>query len=143
MKLVRLPSLWDPGLSALAWSAALAGALALPSTAWGLGQAPEAPPPDAPSATPNSSEPAAQDPAPQATLLAAAPAVAPSAAPEPTPAPPDHAQSPSEDAGKGAITEEELKTLVAGKTLYLREGYLENTLSFDEHGGLWRSKRCA
>ncbi len=37
---------------------------------------------------------------------------------------------------KGAITEEEVKQLVAGKTFYLRDGYLDNSLSFDEHGKL-------
>jgi TonB family protein len=32
------------------------------------------------------------------------------------------------------MTEAELKQLVIGKELYLRGGYLENSLSFDEHG---------
>jgi hypothetical protein len=36
----------------------------------------------------------------------------------------------------GGISEEELKQLLAGKALYLRGGYLENTLAFDEHGHL-------
>jgi outer membrane biosynthesis protein TonB len=35
-----------------------------------------------------------------------------------------------------AITEEEVRQLLAGKTLYLRGGYLDNSLSFDEHGKL-------
>jgi hypothetical protein len=34
------------------------------------------------------------------------------------------------------ITEEELKALLVGKPLYLRGGYLDNSLSFNEHGGL-------
>jgi len=34
----------------------------------------------------------------------------------------------------GGITEEELKQMLVGKALYLRGGFVENTLSFDEHG---------
>jgi hypothetical protein len=44
------------------------------------------------------------------------------------------ASSPSETVG--AITEEELKQLLVGKTLYLRGGYLDNGLNFNEHGVL-------
>jgi len=36
----------------------------------------------------------------------------------------------------GGITEAELKQLLVGKALYLRGGYLDNSLSFDEHGRL-------
>jgi TonB family protein len=36
----------------------------------------------------------------------------------------------------GGITEEELKQLLVGKALYLRGGYLNDSLSFDEHGRL-------
>jgi TonB family protein len=36
----------------------------------------------------------------------------------------------------GAMTEEALKQLVVGKALYLRGGYLDNSLSFNEHGVL-------
>lgn len=36
----------------------------------------------------------------------------------------------------GTITEEELKQLLVGKALYLRGGYLDNSLGFNEHGGL-------
>lgn len=42
----------------------------------------------------------------------------------------------AKDSGAGAITEDELKHLLVGKTLYLRGGYLDNSLSFDEHGKL-------
>jgi outer membrane biosynthesis protein TonB len=51
----------------------------------------------------------------------------------------DSAQSgaaPVQDSKAGAITEDELKQMLAGKTFYLRGGYLDNTLSFDEHGNL-------
>jgi TonB family protein len=36
----------------------------------------------------------------------------------------------------GGITQDELKQLLVGKQLYLRGGYLDNSLSFDEHGRL-------
>jgi outer membrane biosynthesis protein TonB len=36
----------------------------------------------------------------------------------------------------GAITEDELKQMLVGKTLYLRGGYLDSALSFNEHGAL-------
>ncbi len=34
------------------------------------------------------------------------------------------------------MTEDELRIMLAGKTFYLRGGYLDNSLSFDEHGKL-------
>jgi len=34
------------------------------------------------------------------------------------------------------ITEDEVRKLLAGKQLFLRGGYLDNTLSFNEHGVL-------
>jgi outer membrane biosynthesis protein TonB len=51
----------------------------------------------------------------------------------------DSAQSgaaPVQDSKAGALTEDELKQMLAGKTFYLRGGYLDNTLSFDEQGNL-------
>ncbi len=36
----------------------------------------------------------------------------------------------------GEIKEDQLKPLLVGKTLYLRAGYLDNNLEFDEHGRL-------
>jgi len=63
---------------------------------------------------------AAQLPAPGQT--AAVPAVA--------------SQAPEPDPKAGGITEDELKQMLVGKTFYLRAGYLDNTLSFDEHGKL-------
>jgi outer membrane biosynthesis protein TonB len=44
--------------------------------------------------------------------------------------------TPAKDPNSGAITEDEIKQLVVGKTLYLRNGYLDNSLEFDEHGRL-------
>jgi Gram-negative bacterial TonB protein C-terminal len=36
----------------------------------------------------------------------------------------------------GAISDDQLKQVLLGKTVYLRGAYLDNTLSFDEHGHL-------
>lgn len=40
------------------------------------------------------------------------------------------------DTKSGGITEEELRQQLAGKTFYLRGGYLDNSLEFSEHGRL-------
>lgn len=42
----------------------------------------------------------------------------------------------SNDPNAGAISEDEIRRLLVGKTLYLRNGYLDNSLAFDEHGRL-------
>ena len=54
------------------------------------------------------------------------------AAPETTPAP--QTQPQAEPQEKGGITEEELKQRLIGKPLFLRGGYLGDSLSFTEHG---------
>jgi TonB family protein len=71
-----------------------------------------------------------QQPVPPASPQAAAPTLPQSAAPQEQLAAPQEAQV------AGGITEAELKQLVVGKALYLRGGYLDNSLSFDEHGRL-------
>jgi outer membrane biosynthesis protein TonB len=100
-----------------------------------------------PAATPAPEVPAPADatttsPAPNAaTDVTQQPATSPAQAPTPTTL---NAEEPvadkpgeSKDDGKsGGITEDEIKQLVVGKTLYLRDGYLDSTLSFDEHGKL-------
>jgi TonB family protein len=43
---------------------------------------------------------------------------------------------PAKASPAGGITQEELKRLLVGKPLYLRGGYLDNVLGFDEHGRL-------
>ena len=40
------------------------------------------------------------------------------------------------DPNAGAITEDEIRQLLVGKTLYLRKGYLDSSLQFDERGRL-------
>ena len=89
------------------------------------------------------SQPAAQTPASAQTAPAPAPASAatgsqPGSAPA-TAAP--AAQEPKSATGSvpsqtGGITEAELKEMLVGKPLFLRGGYLDNTLSFNEHGAL-------
>lgn len=50
---------------------------------------------------------------------------------------PVSAQQPAPDSAQaGAITEDEIRQLLVGKSLYLRGGYLDNSLSFDEYGRL-------
>jgi outer membrane biosynthesis protein TonB len=90
-------------------------------------------------------QPVATQPASGATSNPTQTPVAPQpapAAPAPTVAPPSVAvpaatqSSGSQPSYAGEITEEELKRQLLGKPLYLRGGYLDNTLSFDEHGAL-------
>lgn len=45
-------------------------------------------------------------------------------------------ESGTQAAQAGGITEAELKQMLAGKFLYLRGGYLDNSLSFTDHGAL-------
>jgi len=63
--------------------------------------------------------------------------VAPTAAPSAPPAPQaaEAAKAPDASQPEG-ISEEELKQLLVGKALYLRDGYLDNSLRFDERGRL-------
>jgi outer membrane biosynthesis protein TonB len=83
------------------------------------------------------SEPTAQQPSAAQTPEAGPAARATPAETQPAPVP---AQS-SSDAQYGStlpsesgVTEEQLRTLLVGKELFLRGGYLDNTLSFNEHG---------
>jgi outer membrane biosynthesis protein TonB len=66
--------------------------------------------------------------------LAQQPAQPTSAGAVQTPDAPQAQSAPSQAAG--GISEEELRQLLAGKTLFLRGGYLENNISFDEYGHL-------
>ena len=96
-----------------------------------IGQAP--PPPTEPSSTP-APPTAAQAPAGQARPAA-------------QPATPDNQTTPEKDptlshgafsinTGGGEIKEDQLKQLLVGKTLYLRAGYQDNNLEFDDQGRL-------
>jgi hypothetical protein len=85
-------------------------------------------------------QPAQPDAAQQPTAPAAQsgntqqPAAAPTETAAPTQATP--AATASEAPLPGGITEVELRQLLVGKALYLRGGYLDNNLSFNENGRL-------
>jgi hypothetical protein len=87
------------------------------------GQAPQS----APTAAPANNQSAPSTATPMAdTQSATEPAPSASTAPHP------ESSSPQ----PGEITEDELRKLLVGKQLFLRAGYLDNTLSFNEHGVL-------
>jgi TonB family protein len=82
----------------------------------------------APQQTPQQTPPAPADQAPASPAAPAtpqAPAVPPAA---------QAAAAGAWEAEQGGISEEELRRLLVGKALYLRGGYLDNSLSFDENG---------
>jgi TonB family protein len=84
----------------------------------------------APAQTPVSDP--AQTPAPApATPPAAQTPATPTVPPATAPAQPTVQSAPSQTP---AITEEELKQTLVGKQIYLRGGYLGDSLTFDEHG---------
>ncbi len=99
--------------------------------------APASGPSSSPAAAPApDAQPAAQpQAAPASPVVPAQSLPAPSAAPA-GPAPAASQGSPSHASEPVEITEDEIRRLLVGKQLFLRGGYLDNTLSFDEHGVL-------
>ena len=102
-------------------------------------------------AAPDAATPAAQDSVPVQPAAPAEPAQAPApeiaqptpaAAPQAAPASPSTNQATSPAANSSpalepaGITEEEIKQLLVGKELYLRGRYLDDNLTFNEHGQL-------
>jgi len=87
-------------------------------------QAPASAPEAVPPATPPDTQ-AAPAPAQPTAPAAASPSVPPSAA--------THASA-SQPSQPAEISEDEVRKLVTGKELFLRGGYLDNSLSFNEHG---------
>ena len=75
---------------------------------------------------------------PSAQDQSAAPSITPSQQTSPSVPPVAAITSPvpSEPPQPGAITEDDLKKLLVGKVLYLRGGYLDDNLTFNEHGVL-------
>jgi len=86
--------------------------------------------PAPPTGTPPAGAATAQQPAATDRAPAAVPAAEPEKPSTEVPQAAAAAELP------GGITEEELKHLLIGKALYLRGGYLDNSLSFNEHGAL-------
>jgi outer membrane biosynthesis protein TonB len=116
----------------------------IPETSPAAAPSPDAAQPQAqtPPATPDTPQSSPAPPAASAPLEVPS-APAPQAAPTPQVAPAAAEKAaaakpaaPDETSQRGAITEDELKRQLVGKPLYLRGGYLENTLNFNEHGGL-------
>ena len=84
------------------------------------------PAPQQPDVTPEAAQPAP----------ATAPAVDQPSTPPAEKAPTAAQATTTKPTQPGGITEEELKQLLLGKALFLRGGYLDNTLTFSEHGAL-------
>ena len=102
------------------------------------GNQPAAPASGQPSPPAAASAPDAQ-PSAQTQAAPASPAVPAQSLPAPSAAPAAPAASQgslSHASEPGEITEDEIRRLLVGKELFLRCGYLDNTLSFDEHGVL-------
>ena len=91
-----------------------------------------------PSPAPNNSQqsspqqPSADQPPPPAPV----PPAEPQPSPAPSPSAPAHTSQPVHAAEPSEISEEEIKSLLVGKQLFLRGGYLDNDLSYNEHGVL-------
>jgi len=122
----------------------LAGLLVFSLAAYAQEPAPATPPTTAPVTPPAPAPDAAQTPAPapdstQQPAGAPAPQSQPAEQPATVPETPQTATLPPAKAvppQEPGITEEELKQMLVGKPLYLRGGYLDNSLSFSEHGAL-------
>jgi TonB family protein len=139
----RLPV--TPAASRWRVAATLCALLALPLAAGA--QQPETPQLPVPASTaPDAAQkPAQPTPTQPAPAQAQEPATATSTDVQQAPAPPPAAQPPvpataaqpiaaAGPAHPNSISEEELKQMLVGKQIYLRGGYLGDTLSFDEHG---------
>jgi len=138
--MIRLQLRWFSKISVRPGAVALCGAVALAlvlsASALEPDQAQQPTPPDAAqtpaaAANPSPSEAPAQAPAPdaaqqQAPAATTAPAATPASAQGAKPVPPQ----------PGEITEAELKQQLVGKPLFLLGGYLNDNLTFNEHGTL-------
>jgi TonB family protein len=125
-----------PALARRAFAAAAPAALLLACT-FVVSARQNAPQQEAPAtptqnATPQNAAP--QEAAPQE----APPAPASAQTPTPVPAPPSAQPIPARPAAapEPGITEDEIKQMLVGKELYLRGGYLDDSIAFNEHGKL-------
>ena len=89
--------------------------------------------PAAQAPSPGESQPATPAPAPAQTDSQSAPSAAP-AEPTPAPTPAASPSAPARAAEPAEISEDEIRRLLVGKELFLRGGYLDNDLSYNEHG---------
>ena len=120
----RRPTL-SPPLNAVLGSVVLAFTLSHAAA-----QTPAAPQPD------SSQQPAVAQPEVPAQPAPATPVESQTPNQVPAATPNQPAVASPQDVKAGAISEDEIKQLLVGKTLYMRDGYLDNSLSFDEHGKL-------
>jgi outer membrane biosynthesis protein TonB len=99
--------------------------------------APPAPAPDS-QPTPQSPQPAQSQPATPAPAAESAPAPPADTPPAPpvSPTAPTASSQPSHAPEPAEISEDEIRHLLTGKQLFLRGGYLDNDLSYNEHGVL-------
>lgn len=126
----RIPSFAElpARVGALIIGAALAAFVVAASSAVSGVRAQQAAP--APDNQPATSQPAQTAPTP-------APPAAPAASEPAAPQAPAAAQgAPSHAAEQPEITEDEIRRRLTGKQLFLRGGYLDNALSYNEHGVL-------
>ena len=141
LKSLRIASFALPSVLALAFClAALSQQTAPASPTADPAATPQPPVADpSPSSTQTPASPA-QDAAPQQTPPAPATAGQPAAQPaENSPAAKTEDQPPATAGPKeasGDITEDQLKQMLVGKDLYLRGGFLGDSISFTEHGKL-------
>ena len=98
--------------------------------------------PAAPTAQPNTEQPVTAPPAAVPPVAAQPDTPQQPAAADTTPSAKKptwghkQSQAAAEAEVPGGISEDELKQLLVGKELYLRGGYLDDSLNFNEHGGL-------
>jgi hypothetical protein len=114
-------------------SGALALAVFAPLVAAQQQETPAPAPQIQPGAQEPQSTPASQPATPETPVPAPAQTSPPPASAESAPASETGAASPEE---AGGISEDELRSMLVGKQIFLRNGYLDNALSFNERGVL-------
>ena len=107
-----------------------------PTTTAPAPDATQVPQPSTAAPAPSPASDAVQSPTSAPAQTQTPSAATPTSGPASTPTSPQSAATttPSAAPQPGSITEEELKQLLVGKQLYLRGGYLGDSLTFDEHG---------
>jgi outer membrane biosynthesis protein TonB len=111
--------------------------LALALSAFAQESQPAQTQPQPPATTPSPAPDSTQQPAPTAAQPAPQQNPSTDAAPpqQPPPAPSQAKNPATKDSSQSeGIKEEELKQMLVGKPLYLRGGYLDNSLTFNDHG---------
>lgn len=141
LRSARIASLALPVVLALAFGMAASSQQALTANPPAQLHSTQQPAPTdaSPSAVQAASGPA-QDAAPQQAAPAPSTGSQPAAQPQENPLPSKTEDQPPVTAGAmeapGGITEDELRQMLVGKDLYLRGGYLGDSISFTEHGRL-------